>query len=95
MSTIAKVKDSACGPDGIPFSAYKASPVTSAKVMAATTEDLKRGRPKSDLMSLNKQLVWFAPKGSSEQDHTALIRSPNNLRTIFGSNSDSKIIAGP
>jgi len=94
LNTIARVKDSACGEDGIPYSAYKASPETSAKVMVATTEDLKREHPKSDLMSLNKQLVWFAPKGPTAQDNKALVRSPNNLRTIFGSNADSKLIAG-
>ena len=36
----------------------------------------------------------MAPKQAIAEDSTAVIRSPSNLRTIFGSNADSKIISG-
>jgi len=38
-------------------------------------------------------LVWFAPKGECEDDKVAVTRTPSNLRIIFGSNADSKLIA--
>ena len=39
------------------------------------------------------QYVWFPPKGELEEDSTALIRTAGDLRTLFGSNSESKLIA--
>ena len=47
-----------------------------------------------DLERFNMQFVWFPPKGELEEDLTALIRTAGTLRTLFGSNSDSKLIAG-
>ena len=41
----------------------------------------------------NKQFVWFPPKGELEGDSVALIRTAGTVRTIFGSNADSKLIA--
>ena len=48
----------------------------------------------SDLALFNQQLVWFAPKGEVDEDSVAVLRAPENLRTIFGSNADSKLISG-
>ena len=42
---------------------------------------------------VNKQIIWFAPKGECDADRIAVIRTPGNLRTIFGSNCDGKLIA--
>jgi len=91
---ILRSKDSACGPDGIPYSAYRADSDLSAEILATTSEDLSQVAPKSDLLALNRQLVWFAPKGAFAEDNTAVYRFAGNLRTIFGSNADSKLIAG-
>ena len=38
------------------------------------------------------QLVWFAQKGELDDDSVAVLRKPVNLRTIFGSNADAKLI---
>ena len=46
------------------------------------------------LVVYNEQLLWFAPKGVSDEDSVAVVRIPNNLRTIFGSNCDSKLCSG-
>ena len=39
------------------------------------------------------QVVWFAPKGVQDGDKYAVYREPSQLRTIFGSNTDSKIVS--
>ena len=46
------------------------------------------------LEQFNKQIVWFAPKGTHSDDQKQVIRTPDKLRTIFGSNSDSKTVSG-
>ena len=42
---------------------------------------------------MNAQLVRFAFEGAAECDSTPCTRTPNNLRTILGSNVDSELIA--
>jgi len=46
-----------------------------------------------DLERFNMQYVWFPPKGELEGDSVALIRTAGTVRTLFGSSSDSKLIA--
>ena len=46
-----------------------------------------------DFEKLNRQLVWFAPKGELDDDSVAVLRTSDNLRTIFGSNADAKLIS--
>ena len=86
-------KESACGPDGGPFSAYRALPELSGDILYNASTDLQSENPATDLSEMNKQLVWLAPEGASDEDLIAIIRTPNNLRTIFGSNCDSKFIS--
>ena len=75
VASIKKVRDSATGPNGIPCSAYAACPDTSAEVLENTTELFGReadpGHAKADcydFIILNRQLVWFAPKGEVDDD---------------------------
>jgi len=59
-------------------------------------EEAEPGHSKAecyDFEKLNKQLVWFAPKGELDDDSVAVLRTPDNLRTIFGSNADAKLIS--
>jgi len=91
---IRRAVNSACGPNGIPYAAYQAIPATAARVLHSTMEDLSDPHPATDLADFNKQLVWFAPKGHFTEDRIKVVRKPSTLRTIFGSNCDSKIIAG-
>ena len=37
--------------------------------------------------------MWFAPKGELDDDSVAVLHTPYNLRTIFGSNADAKLIS--
>ena len=87
-------KDSATGRDGIPYSAYKALPDITTEILCNTIGDMALQNPITNTLDLNEQLIWFAPKGQYADDGTKCVRHPANLRTIFGSNTDSKIIAG-
>ena len=88
------MKDSAVGPDGIPYSAYSANTELSANILDHTAECFGTEDDIQGLDTFNRQYVWFPPKGEVDQDSVAIIRTAGNLRTIFGSNSDSKLIAG-
>ena len=88
-----EVKDSAVGPDGIPHSAYPANFDTSALILERTAEFFASEEDIQGLDVFNRQFVWFPPKGEVDEDSVAIIRTAGNLRTIFGSNSDSKLIA--
>ena len=89
--TISKLRDSACGPDGIPYSAYKACRPLAAEVFANSVASFATPEEPAGLELFNRQLVWFAPKAALDDDQQAVFRAPNQLRTIFGSNTDSKI----
>ena len=91
---VMRAKHSACGVDGVLYAAYKANSLLSAEVLYNSFSDLASGAPWTDLTAFNKQIVWFAPEGASDDDRLALIRTPNNLRTIFGSNCGSKFFSG-
>ena len=90
-----KVIDSACGPDGLPYSAYSADLELSGAVLENTSNNFAEEDDEDlpDLALFNRQLVWFAPKGEVDEDSVAVLRTPGNLRTIFGSNADSKLIS--
>ncbi len=47
----------------------------------------------SRLSEFNEQLLWFALKGVCDEDDIAAYRTPGQLRTIFGSNTDCTTIA--
>ena len=96
ITQIKKVKDSACGPDGLPYSAYSVDLELSGQVLENTSNSFAEEIDEnlSDLTLFNRQLVWFAPKGEVDEDSVAVLRTPENLRTIFGSNADSKLISG-
>ena len=61
--------------------------------MANTSDYFSTAENVPDLERFNKQFVWFPPKGELEGDSVALIRTAGTVRTIFGSNADSKLIA--
>ena len=86
-SIIKRVKDSAVGPDGIPYFAYSANLDTSSLILERTIEFFSSEDQVQGLDVFNRQFVWFPPKGEIDEDSVASIRTAGNLRTIFGSNS--------
>jgi hypothetical protein len=91
---IPKLRDSAPGKNGIPYSAYKAVVPLSAHIFSIHTKYMSTNVQPEGISLFNEQLMWFAPKGISADDDFAVYREPSQLRTIFGSNTDSKIVAG-
>ena len=89
-----RLRDSATGRNGIPYSAYKALIPLSAHVFSVHTEYMSTEIEPVHLESFNEQLIWFALKGVCADDDIAAYREASQLRTIFGSNCDAKIIAG-
>ena len=59
---ITKTKDSATGPDGVPYSAYKANVELSAQVLRNSLDDLQLEFPQSDLVSFSAQLIGWPLK---------------------------------
>ena len=83
MSIIKRVKDSACGPDGIPYSVYSACTETSSTIILEnTTEYFSSAEEVSGLDKFIMQFVCFPPKGELEEDSTALI-SLTELQAFF------------
>ena len=94
LQNIQVVRNGAPGPNGIPYAAYRACPELSATVFSKAYSDLSSQSPQSNLSVFNESLVWFAPKGVVEGEGSSVVRSPANLRTIFRSICDSKLICG-
>ena len=82
--TIGKMRDSAPGPDGLPYSAYKACRELAAEIFSNVVDIYTTQDEPRDLESFNRQLVWFAPKSALADDRRAVYRAPDKLRTIFG-----------
>ena len=90
---VQRARDSATGFDGIPYCAYKVVPEFSAGIFGESLGVWSKGSRPPHLQESNKQKVWFLPKGECEDDKVAVTRTPGNLRTVFGSNTDVKHIA--
>ena len=60
---IQRLKDSASGPDSIPYSAYAAWIETSGAILENTSDHFSSAKEVPDLERFNMQYVWFPPKG--------------------------------
>ena len=80
INLIKKLKDSACGPDGVPYSAYSVDFELSGIILENTSNKLAEENDVNQLSSevLNRQLdlelVWFAPKGVVDEDSVAVLQ---------------------
>ena len=97
---IKRAKNSAPGPNGIPYAAYVPIAEEASQIFADFYKFLSAAPvpvPGDDLFefigNFNLQNVCFAPKGSEAEDRVLPTRSPGNLRTVFLSNVDNKIVA--
>jgi hypothetical protein len=85
------LKDSAPGPDGIPYSAWaNADSRIGAALRGAFYEFLSHPELPENF---NHGNLVFLPKGSAEGDHLQLRRRPEETRPIMLSNTDAKIFA--
>ena len=80
----------------MPYSAYSADLELSGTILENTSNKCAEENEDNqlDLGQLNRQLCWFAPKGVVDQDSIAVLRTPENIRTIIGGSADGKLISG-
>ena len=90
---ISRLKDSATGLNGIPYSAYKSVCQLSSEVFENTVQVFSSPVRPDGLEAFNEQIIWFALKQVFEEDKRAAYRQPSQLRTIFGPNCDCKILS--
>ena len=85
-------RGSACGPDGIPYSAWGEVPAPCrAALHKAYLPWLDEGRVPE---GFNDAYLWLLPKGSSDRDSAcSVLREPSDTRPLSGSNTDSKLLA--
>ena len=78
-----RLRDSATGRNGIPYSAYKALIPMSAHVFAIHTEHMSGDTEPVYFESFNEQLIWFALKGICDDDDVAAYREASQLRNYI------------
>ena len=83
--------NSAPGPDGIPFHAWKAAGEEHVRVLYNIYCELLEGAPLPK--DLNHAFLALIPKGDEEGDDVLVTRTPCNLRPLSLSNTDAKILA--
>ena len=82
------------GPIGLLYSSYRVVPDLAGQVFANHALYMSTNNKPAELERFSMQNVWFAFKGTHDDDKQAVYRAPGQLRTKFGGNCDSKIIPG-
>jgi hypothetical protein len=88
---MARPRDSAPGPDGIPFAAWRAAGAELYDVMYDAYDSFIHGEELPE--KFNECNLAFIPKGEDINDITLVARSPSTTRPISLSNTDSKYFA--
>lgn len=89
---LAKVRDSALGPDGLPFEAWRVHPIFGDVIFACTLHVATGARMP---LSFNEVLAIFAPKGEEQGDlPSSVIRKAADLRPLGLKNTGNKLVAG-
>ena len=89
---IRRTSDSGCGPDGIPYSAWKFASPTVQRTVYDWYLAWLGGHKLSD--DANFALLALIPKQAEPTDHTmGMYRHPKNLRPLSLSNTDVKLLA--
>ncbi|CAK0811032.1 unnamed protein product [Prorocentrum cordatum] len=87
---IRSLNNSAPGPDGLPYMAWKKTPIA-AQVLLNVTIEIMRGLPVP--MDFNESLLIFTPKGSEPEDRQTVTRLAKATRPLSLKNTDCKIVA--
>ena len=89
---VSHTSDSGCGPDGVPYSAWKYAGEQTHRVLYEWYRAWLGGLRLSD--DANHALLALIPKQAEPQDAThGLYRHPKNLRPLSLSNTDVKLLA--
>jgi hypothetical protein len=88
---VARPRDGAPGPDGIPYSAWRCAGDPLLDVLFNAYEAFLQGTPLPE--GFNNSLMVFIPKGEEESDRGTVARVPGSTRPISLSNTASKFFA--
>jgi hypothetical protein len=88
---VAKPRDGAPGPDGIPYGAWRLAGQGIFDVLFRAYEAFLEGTPLPE--GFNHSLMVFIPKGEEESDRGTVARTPGSTRPISLSNTVSKFFA--
>eukprot|EP00972_Heterocapsa_arctica_P105421 15534606-Heterocapsa_arctica.AAC.1 len=86
------VRNSAPGPDGIPYRAWLVAGPSAWKHLHEVASWCCSGQHM--LSNFNSTLLIFTPKGDEPDDAAGVVRSPENNRPLGLKNSDVKAISG-
>ena len=89
LSIIRNLKDSACGPDGIPYSAWKHAPEQAIYMLYRLYCSLFGDDDLSD--DFNFSWLVLLAKGEDLSDSSGVTRRADDTRPLSLANSDSKI----
>ncbi len=89
---LSKLVDSGVGPDGLPYSAWRAAGRQGARVLFRYLCFLMNGG--LPLASFNASLLIFIPKGEDPADAVEVIRASQDNRPLTLKNTDNKILCG-
>ena len=89
LELVRGLPDSACGPDGIPYSAWRRAPEKAVGVLFRLYCSLFT----NDAVAEDFNYAWLVllAKGDHDDDDTVVARGPDETRPVSLANSDSKI----
>ena len=88
---LSKTGDTAPGPDGIPYAAWRGAPKEVTKLLFQAYTSWIQGAEVPD--DFNFAFLVLIPKGDHTEDHQLVARAPGDTRPLSLSNSDSKVLA--
>ena len=91
LDLLQRLRDSAPGPDGLPYSIWKHTASTLAEFLWAALQALLAGAPPPP--GFNSSILVFLAKGPDPTNSTTTTRTPSCTRPLNLSNSDQKILA--
>jgi hypothetical protein len=91
MKVIASTADTAPGPDGVPYAAWRNAPKEVLQILFDVYKLWIQGGEVPD--DFNYSYLALIPKGSHDDDPRLLARAPGETRPLSLSNSDCKILA--
>jgi len=92
INFLLRAKDSAPGPDGLPYAAWLFAGEEAAITLYRVIVYMHNGFAMP--LSFYQSLGVFPPKGENTDDHMGINREPENTRPLNLKNTDNKIVTG-
>ena len=92
LDFMGRLRDSEVGPDGLPYSAWRAAGVTGCTTLMGIYDEMISGRAVD--LEFNYSRAVSLKKGDKQDDNTFCCRWPAETRPLGLQNSDKQIISG-